>query len=150
MNGGDFEAALDQLAHHGGDFLLEQDEVAHHHRASMRRLERGPAAERERRLDGDTVYRDAQIGARQSIPVNAPLHSGGLAERGIHFLPIDVLSAGHAGKRQCKGGYQKRKQTAHCHVSFIWPASSRASPPPTHHSNIRETADRPFSSESRP
>src|SRR3989442_1449412 len=91
-----------------------------------------------------------KIGTRQAMAMNAPLDRAGFAERRIHFLPTDVLSAGNAGKRKCKGGYQKRKQTAHCHVPFIWPASSRASPPPTHHSNIRETADRPFSSESRP
>jgi hypothetical protein len=37
--------------------------------AAVRRLERDPAAERERRFDGDPVERHREIGAREAIPM---------------------------------------------------------------------------------
>ena len=67
---GDLEAAFDQLDHHRIDFGLEQHEIAHHHGPAMRGLERDPAAERQRRLDGDAVERHGQIGAGKAVAMD--------------------------------------------------------------------------------
>ena len=64
MHRGDLEAAFEQLRHDRIDLGLQQHEVAHHHGAIMHRLERDPAAERQRRLDGDAVERHGEIGTR--------------------------------------------------------------------------------------
>ena len=57
VDGGDLKPAFDQLGHDRIDFGFKQHEVAHNHRAAMRWLERNPAAERQRRFDGDAIER---------------------------------------------------------------------------------------------
>ena len=47
---GDLEPACDQLRHDRIDLGFQQHEIAHHHGPAMRRLERDPAAERQRGL----------------------------------------------------------------------------------------------------
>ena len=97
----DFEAVLDQLCHHRIDLGLEQHEVAHHHGAAMRRLERRPAAERERGADGDTVERDLQIGARKPIAMNVAGYRGrGPTQRFVDLFPIDLLRVGDGRQQQ--------------------------------------------------
>ena len=63
----DLETALDHFRHHGTDLGLEQYEIAHNHGSALHRLERKPAAERQRRLDGDVVQRHREIAARKSV-----------------------------------------------------------------------------------
>ena len=97
VDGGDLDAALDQLGHDRIDLGLEQHEVAHHHRFAMRRLERGPAAERQRRPDGDAVERHLQIGARKTVAMNVAGHGAGPSQRLIDLLPVDLLGMGCGG-----------------------------------------------------
>ena len=70
VDGGYLEPALDHLEHDRIDFGFEEHEVAHHHGLSLNRLERDPAAERQRRLDGDAVERHGEIGARKTVAVH--------------------------------------------------------------------------------
>ena len=99
VHGGDLEAAFDQLEHHRIDLGLQQHEIAHDHGAAMRRLERDPAAKRQRRLDGDAVERHGQIGARKAVAVHVLRHDGFSAERVVDFLPVDRLCMRATGKR---------------------------------------------------
>ena len=72
-------------------------EVAHDHRAAIHALEGEPAAERERRLDGDAVEGDVQVAARQCVFVHvAGLVGAGFAERLIHLV-VSSMSAASAG-----------------------------------------------------
>src|SRR4029453_15445415 len=52
---GDFEPPPHHLAYYRGDLGVEQHEIAHHHYPAVRRLERSPAAERERGPDRHAV-----------------------------------------------------------------------------------------------
>ena len=69
VHGGDLEPAFDQLEHDRIDFAFKQHEVAHHHGFAMHRFERDPAAERQRRLDGDAIERHREIGARKAVAI---------------------------------------------------------------------------------
>ena len=99
MHGGDLEAALDQLGHDRINFGLEQHEIAHHHRAAMHRLERGPAAERQGRPDGDAIERHLQVGARKAVAMNVAGYGGGPSQCFIDLLPVDLLGTGCGGHR---------------------------------------------------
>ena len=99
--------AVHQFGHHRRDLGVEQDQVAHHHGLSMHRRKRHPAAERERRFDGDAVERDMQVGARQPIAMNLAADGRGLAQRGVDLFPVDVGGMGGQGDDE---GCAKRKQ----------------------------------------
>ena len=91
MDGGDRDAAGEQLRHHRIDLALGQHEVAHDHRAAIHALEGKPATERERRLDRDAVEGDVQVAARQCVFVHVPRLVGArFAERLIHLAPLHV------------------------------------------------------------
>jgi hypothetical protein len=98
VNRGDLHAVLNQLGHHRIDFGLEQDEVAHDHRPAVGRLECGPAAERQGRLDGDPVERHRKVGARKPIAVNVARYGGAPSYRFIDLFPVDLLGAGGGAK----------------------------------------------------
>ena len=93
VDGSDIDPVLDQLGHDRIDFALEQHEVAHHHRAAMRGLERGPAAERKCRFDGDAIKRHLQIGARKSVAMNVA-GNGGASFQQLH-RPSSSRCPGH-------------------------------------------------------
>jgi hypothetical protein len=60
----------------------------------MHRCECDPTAERERRLDLDSVERHMQIRSRQAVAVDLAADCCGLSEFCIHLLPIDGLCMG--------------------------------------------------------
>ena len=99
VNGGDLEPALDQLRHDRIDLGFQQHEVAHHHGLAMHRLERDPAAERQRRLDGDAVERHGEIGARKSIAMHVAGDGRLPAEDLVDLLPVDCLGVGARDER---------------------------------------------------
>ncbi len=96
VDGGDLDPVLDQLGHDRSNLGVEQHEIAHHHRSAVRRLECGPAAERERGPDGDAVDRDLQVAARKAIAMDVAGNGAAATDCGIDFLPIDLLSV-HLG-----------------------------------------------------
>lgn len=67
---------------------------------SMRRLERDPAAERQRGLDGHAVERHRKIGAREAVAMHVAGGGRLAAERFIDLLPVDVLRMGLMGTRE--------------------------------------------------
>ena len=69
VDGGDLEAAVQQLGHDGRDLGFEKHEVAHQHGFTAHRGERDPAAQCQRRFDGHAVERHLQIGPRQAVAV---------------------------------------------------------------------------------
>src|SRR5262249_3361024 len=69
---------------------------------AMRGLERGPAAERQGRLDGDAVERHREVGTRKSVAMNVAGDGGASSDRFVDLLPIDLLGIGGGGRcRQC-------------------------------------------------
>jgi hypothetical protein len=99
MDGGDLEAAFDQLKHDRIDLALQQHEVAHCHGTPVCRLERNPAAKCQRRLDGDAIERHGEIGTREAIAMHVTRHGGLPPERVINLLPVDFLRVRVGGKR---------------------------------------------------
>jgi len=97
MDRGDLESAVHQFGHDGRDLGVEKDEVAHHHGPALHRREGDPAAECQRRLDGDAIQRDVQVRTRQAIAMNLAADGRGLAKCGIDLLPVDVGGAGGRG-----------------------------------------------------
>ena len=98
----DLHAVLDQLGHHRIDFGLKQHEVAHHHGPAMRRLERNPAAQCERRSDGYPVERHVQVAARKPVAMNVAANRGRRSsDRLVDLLPVYLLGAGTADGRHC-------------------------------------------------
>ena len=95
-------------AHDRIDLGLEQHEVAHHHRAAMRRLERDPAAERERRLDGDAVERHGEIGARKAVAMDIAGHGRLSAERSVDLAASRCL--GPQAAAEAKQWRQRKKR----------------------------------------
>src|SRR5215471_5546670 len=87
----DIDAAFDQLGHDWIDFALKQYEVAHHHRHVPHRLERGPAAESERRADRHAVERHLQVGSRKAVTMNGTADRARSAENAIDLGPVDGL-----------------------------------------------------------
>ena len=102
MDRGDLEAVLDQLGHDRIDLGLEQHEVAHHHRPAVHRLERGPAAERQCRPDGDAIERHLQVGARKAVAMDVAGYGGGAPQRFIDLLPVDVPILGVRAADECR------------------------------------------------
>ena len=100
MDRSDLEAALDQLRHHRVDLGLQEHEIAHDHRHVPHRLERDPAAERERGPDRDAVERYLQVGARKSVAVNGAADGAGSSENSVDLRPVDALGIGSRGRRQ--------------------------------------------------
>ena len=119
VDGGYVEAVLDQLAHHRIDLALGEHQVAHHHDAAMRRLECHPAAERERRLDGDAVERDGEIAARKAVAMNVGGDRGRAAERGVDLLPIDRLRARRQGEAREHERYRQGCECTHLATSMM-------------------------------
>ena len=70
VNRRDLDAAVDHFGHDRIDLGFQQHQVAHRHRFAVHRLERDPAAERQRWPDGDAIQRHRQIGARKSIAMD--------------------------------------------------------------------------------
>ena len=107
VHSGDLAAILDELEHDRIDLGFEQHQIAHDHDPAMHGLERGPAAERERRADGDAVERDVEIGARKRITVHVPGYGGSVSADGfIDLFPVDLLGVGCASdarqRTKCK------------------------------------------------
>jgi hypothetical protein len=102
VHGGYLQPAFNQLEHDRIDLGLQQYEISHRHRTTMGRLERDPAAQRERGLDGDAVKRDREIGARETISVDVTRDDGRLSADGlVDLLPIDLLRS--------RGGIDERR-----------------------------------------
>jgi hypothetical protein len=91
VDGRDLEAVRDHLRHHRIDLGFEQHEVAHDHGAAVPRLERNPAAERQRRLDRHPVQRHGEIAAGKAVAVDVVRNGGLAAQRLVNLLPVDVL-----------------------------------------------------------
>ena len=92
---GDLEPAFDHLGQHRSDLGFEQHQIAHRHHAAMGGLERDPAAERQRRLDGHAIQRDVEIGARETVAVHVTGHGRRLsAKYAIDLVPVDLLRLG--------------------------------------------------------
>jgi hypothetical protein len=106
VHGGDLDAVLDQLGHDRRDLGIEQHEIAHDHDAAVRRLERGPAAQRKCRLDGDAVDRHRQVGAWEVVAVDVAGDDGGSADRLVDLLPVDLLGMG-GGADRCQSANYK-------------------------------------------
>jgi hypothetical protein len=102
VHGSNLQPALDELEHDRIDLRLQQHQIAHGHHAAMRRLERDPAAQRQRRLDGNTIERDRKVGARKAVTVHIAVDGGLPAEDVIDLLPIDFLRS--------RGGVQEHRK----------------------------------------
>src|SRR5260370_33192072 len=113
VDGGNFEAAFQQLGHHRIDLALEQHEVAHGHSCVSHRLERDPAAERKRGPDCYAVERDHEISARKAVTMNRAADRPGSAKNPVNLRPIDALRIrsrnrrkhGAAGRKTPKRSY---------------------------------------------
>jgi hypothetical protein len=77
--------------------VIEQHKVAHHHHAAVRRFERRPAAECERRPYGDAIDGHLQIAAREAVAMDVAGDGTAASDCGIDLLPIDLLSVGSGG-----------------------------------------------------
>ena len=94
----DLDATGEQLLHDRADLAFGQHEIAHHHGIGARALEGDPGAERQRRLQLDTIKRDMQIGARHAHPINlARHHRAGFAKRSSDLAPIGFGGRGGEG-----------------------------------------------------
>src|ERR1700730_7625717 len=83
----------------------------------MHRLERGPAAESQRRADGDAIQRYVEIGARKPVAVDfAGYDRGASPDRFVHLLPIDLLRIGGADHARQS---TKRKHVNTTHVRLL-------------------------------
>ena len=85
VNGGNLDAAFDQLGHYGIDFGFEEDEIAHCHRAVMHRLEGDPSAQGQGWLDGDAIERYRKIGAGKAVTMNVARYAGFLSNAASTF-----------------------------------------------------------------
>jgi hypothetical protein len=71
----------------------------HHGLIAVHRHEREKAAEREVWIDGDTIERHMQVGARKFVIMHRPAGRAGSAEDAIDLRPIDRLRMDTAGRR---------------------------------------------------
>ena len=103
VDGGDLEAAVEQLGHDGRDLGFEKHEVAHQHGFTAHRGERDPAAQCQRRFDGHAVERHLQIGPRQAVAVYIARHGRRFTQRRVDLLPVDIGCLRERGQgRGCK------------------------------------------------
>src|SRR5262249_48116844 len=86
MNSRDLDSVLDQLGHDWSNLGVEQYETAHHHCPAVRRLERGPTAERKRGPDCYAIDRDLQVGAREAVAMDVTGYGCAASDCGIDLL----------------------------------------------------------------
>ena len=99
VNSRDFKATFHKLGHDRVDLALQQHEVAHGHRHVPHRLERDPAAQRQRWPDSDAVKRDLEVAAREAVTMNGAADGAGSAENTVDLGPVGALSI---GGRNCR------------------------------------------------
>src|SRR5262249_17767046 len=95
-------------------------QVAHHHCPAMYRLERRPAAERQRGPDGHAVERHLQIGARKPVAMNITGYRTSPSRRFIDLLPVDVLRiSGYSDCQHHAADFETRHST-HGYLVLDW------------------------------
>jgi hypothetical protein len=63
-------------------------------------LECRPAAQSQRRSDGDAVERHGKVAARKAVPVHVTRYGSAPSYRFIDLFPVDLLGAG--GGTKCR------------------------------------------------
>jgi hypothetical protein len=114
----DLDAFREQLAHNRIDLAPGQHQVAHHDRGAAHGVEGQPAAERERRPEGDPVDGNVEVASRKPVSVHLVGDNRRPGEDRVNDRPVGLACLRVRGQSQAQTDDGGRKTITH-DVSFL-------------------------------